>query len=344
MAGSLGLTVVSRPLVVLFAALVLLSSGPQAARGAESKRSYYEVLEVPKDADAKAIKSAYRKLALKYHPDKNPDDREGAEKKFREVAEAYEVLSDPDRRKKYDAGGDDIFGGQGGFGGGGFGGGFRGFRDANDIFKDMFGTDDPFANFDSFFEDVSEEMFGGGDQKDDSADMVKHLSEFYIAVGQPDKANEDKIRELLDSKKWSGKAHGLPKAMRKKYPDPKYARALDKLESSWPKAKRKSSGHSFGGGFGGLGDAFGGFGASFGGGFGGGGGSSFSSFSFSSSSSGGGRTVKTETVIQNGKRVTKTIESDGKTTKASMEEEEGGRTRRKSGVKQNEQLPNRDEM
>merc|ERR1719436_206140 len=80
---------------------VLLASGDSAG-----KPTYYEILEVPKDADAKAIKSAYKKMALKWHPDKNPDDKEAAEKKFREVAEAYEVLSDPDRRKSYDRGGD----------------------------------------------------------------------------------------------------------------------------------------------------------------------------------------------------------------------------------------------
>ena len=62
-----------------------------------AKRDYYEVLGVPKDADQKAIKSAYRKLAHKFHPDKNPGNKE-AEEKFKEAAEAYEVLSDADKR------------------------------------------------------------------------------------------------------------------------------------------------------------------------------------------------------------------------------------------------------
>ena len=67
-----------------------------------SKRDYYEVLGVAKDADAKAIKSAYRKLAMKYHPDRNPDDRESAERRFKEVSEAYDVLNDRQKRAVYD--------------------------------------------------------------------------------------------------------------------------------------------------------------------------------------------------------------------------------------------------
>ena len=64
------------------------------------KRDYYEVLGVSKDADAKEIKKAYRKLAMKYHPDKNPGDK-AAEEKFKEINEAYEVLSDENKRKMY---------------------------------------------------------------------------------------------------------------------------------------------------------------------------------------------------------------------------------------------------
>lgn len=81
-----------------------------------NKRDYYEVLGVGKTAAADEIKSAYRKLAMKYHPDRNPDDKE-AENKFKEAAEAYEVLSNDDKRKNYDRFGH--AGNQGGFGGGG---------------------------------------------------------------------------------------------------------------------------------------------------------------------------------------------------------------------------------
>ena len=86
-----------------------------------AKRDYYEVLGVGKGATDKELKKSYRKLAIKYHPDKNPDDK-GAEAKFKEAAEAYEVLNNPDKRARYDQYGHAGLEG-GGFGGGGFGGG-----------------------------------------------------------------------------------------------------------------------------------------------------------------------------------------------------------------------------
>ena len=91
---------------------------------AESKRDYYEVLGVPKNADDSAIKKAYRVLAKKYHPDANPGDTE-AERKFKEASEAYSVLSDSDKRRQYDQFGHAAFegGGPGGFGGFGSGNG-----------------------------------------------------------------------------------------------------------------------------------------------------------------------------------------------------------------------------
>ena len=105
------------------------------------KRDYYEVLGISKDASADEIKKAYRKMAMKYHPDRNPGDKE-AEEKFKEVGEAYEVLSDADKKARYDqygfAGVDPNFGGGSGFGGGGFGG-FGDFSDLGDIFGDFFG-------------------------------------------------------------------------------------------------------------------------------------------------------------------------------------------------------------
>lgn len=103
------------------------------------KRDYYEILGISKNASEAEIKKAYRKLALQYHPDKNPDDK-SAEDKFKEAAEAYEVLSDQNKRARYDQYGHAGMGGQGGFGGGGM--------NMDDIF--------------SQFGDVFGGAFGGG--------------------------------------------------------------------------------------------------------------------------------------------------------------------------------------
>lgn len=105
---------------------------------ADSKRDYYEVLGVDKSADEAAIKKAYRTLAKKYHPDMNPGDKE-AEQKFKEVNEAYDVLSDPDKKAKYDQYGHAAFEAGGGSGYGGFGDfGDMGF-DISDLFSSFFG-------------------------------------------------------------------------------------------------------------------------------------------------------------------------------------------------------------
>ena len=111
---------------------------------AETKRDYYEVLGVSKTADASEIKKAYRALGKKYHPDANPGDKE-AEEKFKELSEAYAVLSDPDKRSKYDQFGHAAFDPSAGGAGGGFGGFDFGGMDFSDIFGDIFG-----------------DMFGGG--------------------------------------------------------------------------------------------------------------------------------------------------------------------------------------
>ena len=102
------------------------------------KRDYYEVLGVDKSASDDDIKKAYRKLAMKYHPDRNPDDKE-AEQKFKEVGEAYSVLSDPEKKSKYDQFGHSAFDGSGGYGQGGFGGFDFGGFDMGDIFSSFFG-------------------------------------------------------------------------------------------------------------------------------------------------------------------------------------------------------------
>ena len=95
-----------------------------------NKRDYYEVLGVDKNASEDEIKKAYRRIAIKYHPDRNPGDKE-AEEKFKEAAEAYDVLHDPQKRQQYDQFGFDAPGGFGGFSSGGF--------SMDDIFS-MFGS------------------------------------------------------------------------------------------------------------------------------------------------------------------------------------------------------------
>ncbi len=112
-----------------------------------AKRDYYEVLGVSKEASKDELKKAYRKLALKYHPDKNPDDQE-AEVKFKEAAEAYEVLSDEQKKAQYDR-----FGHAGVSGSGGYSGGSAGFEDIFSQFGDIFG--------DSAFGDIFGRSAGG---------------------------------------------------------------------------------------------------------------------------------------------------------------------------------------
>jgi len=116
-------------------------------------KDYYAILGVSRNADEKELKSAYRKLALKWHPDRNPDSKEMAEEKFKEIAEAYEVLSDSNKRAVYDQYGEEGLKGGIPSGAGGAGGGFRGgtsfhFSNADDIFRQFFGAKSP---FDSMF-------------------------------------------------------------------------------------------------------------------------------------------------------------------------------------------------
>ena len=147
------------------------------------KRDYYEVLGVAKGASAEEIKKAYRKLALKYHPDYNPGDKT-AEEKFKEINEANEVLSDADKRAKYDqfgfAGVDPNYGaGQGGGFGGGFGG--AGGVDLGDLFGDIFG-----GSFGGF---------GGGQRSNPNA---------------PRKGGDIRVRVTLD---FSEAVHGCKKTV-----------------------------------------------------------------------------------------------------------------------------------
>lgn len=243
-----------------------------SAKHTPAKVDAYELLGLEsRQATDAEIKKAYRKSALRWHPDKNPDDQANAEAMFKAVSEAYEVLSDPDKRSVYDAmgwaglegaGG----GGAGGGGGGGFHSGFaRGgatFHDPFEIFSQFFGGRDPFADF------------GGGFDDD-----------FFSPRG----------RRANGAQRQGGMVGGMMGGM--------------------------MGGGLFGGGM------MGGFDDMMGGGMMGGG---SSSFSFSSSSStmghGGGRSVSKQTVISNGRRVTKvtTREADGTVHTEQYEEDAGG--------------------
>ena len=105
---------------------------------ADEKRDYYEVLGVARNANADEIKKAYRKAAIKYHPDKNPGDKE-AEEKFKEAAEAYDVLSNPEKRARYDQFGHAGMNGAAGGNYGGFSGGGFTMEDLFSQFGDIFG-------------------------------------------------------------------------------------------------------------------------------------------------------------------------------------------------------------
>ncbi|XP_040004710.1 dnaJ homolog subfamily B member 2 isoform X2 [Xiphias gladius] len=125
---------------------------------------YYNILGVSKTASQDDIKKAYRKLALKWHPDKNPDNKEEAERKFKELAEAYEVLSDKSKRDPYDRYGNDRMRHTGSSSSSDFSSDFPGFtftfRSPDEVFREFFGGHDPFT---SFFDDFS--SFGGSSSR-----------------------------------------------------------------------------------------------------------------------------------------------------------------------------------
>ena len=149
-----------------------------------AKRDYYEVLGVDKNVTPDELKKAYRKLALKYHPDRNPGDKD-AEEKFKEAAEAYDVLSNPDKKARYDQFGHDGLNGQGGFGAGGMNMDDI-FSHFGDIFGDFFGGGRGFSGFSGF---------GGGGQR---RRPVMHGSNLRIKVKltleEIDKGCEKKIK------------------------------------------------------------------------------------------------------------------------------------------------------
>jgi molecular chaperone DnaJ len=163
-------------------------------------KDYYEILGVNRNASADEIRSAYRKLAVKYHPDKNPGNKE-AEEKFKEISHAYEVLSDGEKRRRYDQFGEAAFEPGAGFGG-------FGFHDPSEIFREVFG---------SAFGDLFENMFGFGGGRRRGPRRGRDLEhtlklDFLEAVKGATKQIKVRKYEICSSCKASGAKPGTGKA------------------------------------------------------------------------------------------------------------------------------------
>ena len=144
-----------------------------------AKRDYYEVLGVSKNASKEEVKKAYRQMAIKFHPDKNPGDHT-AEDKFKEAAEAYEVLSDDNKRSRYDQFG---HAGMGGAAGGGYGGGFNDIEDIFSTFGDIFGGH--FGGFGGF-----------GSSRGRGGRRVSRGSDLRVKVKRDWRNREEELRRL----------------------------------------------------------------------------------------------------------------------------------------------------
>lgn len=136
---------------------------------AVEREDYYEVLGISRDASSEDVKKAYRKAAFRWHPDKNPHDKEHASTMFKSAAEAYEVLADPQKRLLYDRGGKEALKGGLDFGSG-RGGASMG--EAFDIFRKFFGGRDPFADMNRMFEDMQLGRGLDGDRRKSTRGMA----------------------------------------------------------------------------------------------------------------------------------------------------------------------------
>lgn len=163
----------------------------------DGKKDYYELLGVSRNASPDDIKKAFRKLALKYHPDRNPDNKQESEKQFKEIAEAYEVLSDPEKKNKYDRFGHE---GLSGFTGRNYGS----YEDIFENFSDLFEGDSLFSSF-----------FGGGGrrQKQRGVSLRAELAiTFRESASGVEKTINLKRNELCNECRGSGAKKGVPPA------------------------------------------------------------------------------------------------------------------------------------
>jgi DnaJ-class molecular chaperone len=306
-------------LLLIFRLATSTASSAPSSSTSTDKNNFYTLLEVSTRATPNEIKKAYRRKALKWHPDKNPKNKEEAEVMFRNIAEAYEVLSDPSARKQYDAyGRDDGGGGWGGFGRK-KGGMNKHRRSAEDIFTEAFGGKDPFANMAEFFDSFEEEEIiydpavaataaTAADSK-----LESELLLFY-QNNKPEKANVETIRKLMNKYQTPKLRKKLFRRLKKKYKDDKISLSLRNMllsPESGSSGKREKTGMFSGVSF------------------------SYSttttttnsdgtSYSSSFSNDGEGKTVK------------KTITNDGRQTIAEEEVSESGRTRKRTGRKRND--------
>jgi molecular chaperone DnaJ len=176
------------------------------------KKDYYELLEVARDASQDDIKKAYRRMAVKYHPDKNPGDTE-AEEKFKEISEAYEILSNPQKRQQYDQFGHRAFQGGGGPGAG-FQGGFGGIdlEEALRTFMGAFGGGGGGSIFDDFFGGAQGGRRGGGRTANRGADLRFDLEiDFEEAVIGSERDIAFPVMEECKACSGSGAAKGSKK-------------------------------------------------------------------------------------------------------------------------------------
>ena len=317
-----------------------------AARVTLAKADAYEVLGLQsRGATDAEVKKAYRKAALRWHPDKNPDDQANAEAKFKDVSEAYEVLSDPDKRSVYDAMGWAGLDGGPPPGAGAGGQGFqqrRGapqFHDPREIFSQFFGGRDPFADMMGGQQGVfGDEFFGQPaytanqqqqhqQQQQQQHQHQQHQQQQRGPGGMPIMGGMQQqmgggLFGGMSGMQMGGMMGGMQQQQQQQQQD---QQMQYQQQMQGPYAAQWQQVPGDGGMMGGGGGMMGGGGGMMGGG---GGGSSYSFSSSSSSSMGGlgGRSVQQSTVVQNGRRVTKVVtrEADGTVHEEIREENDFG--------------------